>query len=58
MLIFNKIKRDMKREMKELEAKIKALRAKMEQWECFFQDDEVGIALAEVEEELDKFRFK
>jgi hypothetical protein len=31
MLIFNKIKRDMKREMKELEAKIKALRAKMEQ---------------------------
>ena len=48
----------MKREMKELEAKIKALRAKMEQWECFFQDDEVGTALAEVEEELDKFRWK
>ena len=48
----------MKREMKELEAKIKALRAIMEYWECFFQDDEVGIALAEVEAELEKFRFK
>ena len=48
----------MKREMKALEAKIKALREKMEFWECFFQDDEVGIALAEVEEELEKFRFK
>jgi phage shock protein A len=48
----------MKREMKALEAKIKALRDKMEQWECFFQDDEVGQALAEVEEELDKFRWK
>ena len=48
----------MKREMKPLEEKIKALRAIMEQWECFFQDDEVGLALAEVEEELDKFRFK
>lgn len=48
----------MKREMKALEAKIKALRDKMEQWERFFQDDEVGIALAEVEEELDRFRFK
>lgn len=48
----------MKREMKALEAKIKALREKMEYWDCFFQDDEVGIALAEVEEELDRFRFK
>lgn len=41
--------------MKELEAKIKALRAVMEYWECFFQDDEVGIALAEVEAEFEKF---
>ena len=48
----------MKRELKELEAKIKALRTIMEYWQCFFQDDEVGIALAEVEEELEKFRFK
>ena len=48
----------MKREMKELEAKIKALREKMEYWDCFQQDDEVGQALAEVEEELDKFRWK
>jgi hypothetical protein len=48
----------MKREMKALEAKIKALREKMEFWECFFQDDEVGTALAEVEAELEKFRFK
>jgi|688.fasta_scaffold882652_2 hypothetical protein len=48
----------MKRDLKELEAKIKSLRAIMEYWECFFQDDEVGLALAEVEEELEKFRFK
>ena len=48
----------MKREMKALEAKIKALREKMEYWDCFQQDDEVGRALAEVEEELDKFRWK
>ena len=48
----------MKKELRELEAKIKALRLKMEFWECFFQDDEVGQALAEVEEELDKFRWK
>ena len=44
--------------MKALEAKIKALREKMEYWDIFQQDDEVGIALAEVEEELDKFRWK
>lgn len=48
----------MKREMKPLEEKIKALRLKMEYWECFFQHDEVGLALAELEAELDKFRFK
>ena len=48
----------MKREMKELEAKIKELRLKMEYWNCFQQDDEVGQALAEVEAELDKFRWK
>lgn len=48
----------MKRELKELEAKIKALRSIMEYWQCFFQDDEVGQALAEVEAELDKFRWK
>ena len=48
----------MKPEMKALESKIKALRSIMEKWECFFQDDEVGLALAEVEAELDKFKFK
>jgi hypothetical protein len=48
----------MKREMKALEAKIKALREKMEYWDIFQQDDEVGQALAEVEEELDAFRWK
>jgi hypothetical protein len=48
----------MKREMKALEEKIQALREKMEFWECFFQDDEVGQALAEVEAELEQFRFK
>jgi hypothetical protein len=48
----------MKREMKALEAKIKALREKMEYWDIFQQDDEVGTALAEVEAELDAFRFK
>jgi len=48
----------MKREMKELEAKIRALREKMEYWDIFQQDDEVGTALAEVEAELDEFRFK
>jgi hypothetical protein len=41
--------------MRELEAKLKALRSKMEYWECFFQDDEVGIALAELEAEFEKF---
>jgi hypothetical protein len=53
-----KKERDMKREMKALEAKIQALRLRMEYWEVFQEDDEIGIALAEVEEELDKFRFK
>lgn len=48
----------MKREMKELEAKIKALRSIMEYWECFQPNDDVAQALAEVEAELDKFRFK
>ena len=48
----------MKPEMRVLEAKIKALRSIMEKWECFFQDDEVGIALSEVEAELEQFRFK
>jgi uncharacterized membrane protein len=53
-----KKERDMKREMKALEAKIQALRLRMEYWEVFQEDDEIGTALAEVEEELDKFRFK
>ncbi len=44
--------------MKALEAKIRALREKMEYWGIFQQDDEVGTALAEVEAELDEFRFK
>jgi hypothetical protein len=48
----------MKKELRVLEAKLKALREKMEFWECFFQDDEVGQALAEVEAELEQFRFK
>ena len=53
------VKREhMKRELKELEAKLKALREVMESWECFVQDDEVGQALAEVEAELEKFRWK
>ena len=48
----------MKREMKVLEAKIKELRRVMELFDIFQQDDEVGLALQEVEQELDKFRFK
>ena len=53
------VKREhMKRELKELEAKLKALREVMESWECFVQDDEVGQALAAVEAELEKFRWK
>lgn len=43
--------------MKELEEKIKELRSKMEYWECFFQDDEVGVALKEVEEALTKIKY-
>ena len=48
----------MKRELKALEAKVKALRQAMELFDIFQQDDEVGLALAEVEAELEKFRFK
>jgi len=48
----------MKRELKVLEAKIKELRRVMELFDLFQQDDEVGLALQEVEQELDKFRFK
>jgi hypothetical protein len=48
----------MKKELRELEAKILALRLRMEYWDIFKEDDEVGTALAEVEAELDKFRFK
>jgi|LauGreSBDMM110SN_4_FD.fasta_scaffold511715_2 hypothetical protein len=48
----------MKREMKVLEAKIKELRRVMELFDLLQQDDEVGLALQEVEQELDKFRFK
>ena len=48
----------MKPEMKPLEAKIKTLRNVMEWYQIFQQDDEVGLALAEVEAELDKFKFK
>ena len=44
--------------MKVLEAKIKELRRVMELFDLFQQDDEVGLALQEVEQELDKFRFK
>ncbi len=45
-------------QLKPLEAKIKALREAMELFDIFQQDDEVGLALAEVEAELDKFKFK
>ena len=48
----------MKRELKPLELKLKALRQAMELFDIFQQDDEVGSALAEVEAELEKFRFK
>jgi len=48
----------MKREMKVLEAKVKELRRVMELFDLFQQDDEVGLALQEVEQEFDKFRFK
>jgi hypothetical protein len=52
----------MKREMKELEAKIKALRDAVEYEKKYFgnfqETDEVELALVEVEEELDKFRWK
>ena len=44
--------------MKVLEAKIKELRRVMELFDLFQQGDEVGLALQEVEQELDKFRFK
>ena len=46
----------MTKEMKALEAKIKALREAMERYDIFQQDDEVGLALAEVEAELDKLK--
>ena len=59
MLALTDVKeRHMKRELKELEAKLKALREAMERYDLFQQDDEVGLALAEVEAELDKFRFR
>ena len=48
----------MKRELTALEAKVKALRQAMELFDIFQQDDEVGLALAEVDAELEKFRFK
>ncbi len=48
----------MKQELKALEAKVKALRKAMELFDIFQQDDEVESALAEVEAELEKFKFK
>ena len=48
----------MTKEMKALDLKIKALRDVMEWYQIFQQDDEVGLALAEVEAELEKFKFK
>jgi hypothetical protein len=48
----------MNQEMKALDLKIKALRDVMEWYQIFQQDDEVGSALAEVEAELEKFKFK
>jgi len=52
------VKESMKKELKELEAKLKALREAMERYDVFQQDDEIGLALAEVEAELDQFRFR
>jgi hypothetical protein len=46
----------MKTELKPLDLKIKALRDVMEWYQIFQQDDEVGLALAEVEAELEKFK--
>ena len=58
MLALADVKESMKKELKELEAKIKALREAMERYDVFQQDDEIGLALAEVEAELDQFRFR
>jgi hypothetical protein len=44
--------------MRELEEKIKNLRSVMEYWECFFHNDDVGIALVEVEEALKKINYE
>ena len=48
----------MKKEIRELEAKVKELRRIMEVFGIFQQGDEVRQALVEVEAELDKFRFR
>ncbi len=58
MLALADVKESMKKELKELEAKLKALREAMERYDVFQQDDEIGLALAEVEAELDQFRFR
>ena len=47
----------MKKELRELEARLKALRATMEEWQCFQPDDEVDQALKAVEAELETFRW-
>jgi ABC-type phosphate transport system auxiliary subunit len=52
MLALADVKESMKKELKELEAKLKALREAMERYDVFQQDDEIGLALAEVEAEL------
>ena len=41
--------------MRELEAKIKALRSVMTYWECFQPGDDVDQALAELEAEFEKY---
>jgi hypothetical protein len=58
MLALADVKESMKKELKELEAKLKALREAMERYDVFQQGDEIGLALAEVEAELDQFRFR
>ena len=47
----------MKRELKELEARLKALRAAMTEWQCFQPNDAVDQALKAVEAELETFRW-
>ena len=46
----------MKKELVELEARLKALRATMTEWQCFQEDDDVDQALSAVEAELENIK--